>query len=160
LSARVSQRPTVGGEDSIDKNKQRMTIPARIVATNITGPGSLLLIDAICLPKSRHPPELGRRARSLVASIGFPNTACLRVIRTLGSVLLSRLGTDRLVEKALGEACGRLHRILCTGDPTNPTRWNERRTARSIGQVGLSRTMRSRRSIAPRQMRRAVTLCA
>src|SRR5947207_4885 len=29
-----------------------MTIPARIVATNITGPGSLLLTDAICLPKA------------------------------------------------------------------------------------------------------------
>jgi len=40
LSAQVSQRPTVGGEDSIDKNKQRMTIPPRIVATHITRPAS------------------------------------------------------------------------------------------------------------------------
>ena len=40
LSARVPQRPTVGGEDSIDKNKQRMTIPPRIVATHITRPAS------------------------------------------------------------------------------------------------------------------------
>ena len=37
LSAETSQRPTVGGEDSMDKNKQRMTIPPRIVATHITG---------------------------------------------------------------------------------------------------------------------------
>ena len=36
LSAETFQRPTVGGEDSIDKNKQRMTIPPRIVATHIT----------------------------------------------------------------------------------------------------------------------------
>jgi len=37
LSAETTQRPTVGGEESIDKNKQRMTIPPRIVATHIPG---------------------------------------------------------------------------------------------------------------------------
>jgi hypothetical protein len=37
LSAQTTQRPTVGGEESIDKNKQRMTIPPRIVATHIPG---------------------------------------------------------------------------------------------------------------------------
>ena len=46
------QQYTVGGDDSIEKNKQRMTIPTRIVATNITVPASLLLTDAICLPKA------------------------------------------------------------------------------------------------------------
>jgi len=40
LSGLVPQRPTVGGEDSIDKNKQSMTIPARIVATHIKRPTS------------------------------------------------------------------------------------------------------------------------
>ena len=30
MSALVTQRPTVGGEDSIDKNKQRMTIPREL----------------------------------------------------------------------------------------------------------------------------------
>jgi hypothetical protein len=37
LSAKTPQRPIVGGEESIDKNKQRMTIPPRIVATHIPG---------------------------------------------------------------------------------------------------------------------------
>ena len=30
----LTQRPDFGGEESIDKNKQTMTIPARPVATN------------------------------------------------------------------------------------------------------------------------------
>src|SRR5438270_428764 len=38
MSALVTQRPTVGGEDSIDKNKQSMTIPPRIAATHIKRP--------------------------------------------------------------------------------------------------------------------------
>jgi hypothetical protein len=32
----LDQRPDFGGEESIDKNKQTMTIPARTVATNMT----------------------------------------------------------------------------------------------------------------------------
>jgi hypothetical protein len=40
MSALVTQRPSVGGEDSMDKNKQSMTIPPRIVATHIKRPTS------------------------------------------------------------------------------------------------------------------------
>jgi len=35
LSAPVTQRPTVGGEDIVDNSKQRITMPAKIVATHI-----------------------------------------------------------------------------------------------------------------------------
>lgn len=42
LSAAMSQRPTEGGEDSMDKNKQRITMPARIEATHIRKPSSAI----------------------------------------------------------------------------------------------------------------------
>jgi len=59
LSAQVSQRPTVGGEDSIDKNKQRMTIPPRIVATNITRPASCCSLMQFGFRKWQKPNHLG-----------------------------------------------------------------------------------------------------
>ena len=45
LSADLPQRPTDGGEESMDKNKQRMTIPPSIVATHIAKPSSY---DSLC----------------------------------------------------------------------------------------------------------------
>ena len=50
LSAQTTQRPRVGGDDRIDKNKQRITIPPRTVATHITGLASGWFTDAIYLP--------------------------------------------------------------------------------------------------------------
>ena len=44
LSADLPQRPTDGGEESMDKNKQRMTIPPSIVATHIAKPSPTVSI--------------------------------------------------------------------------------------------------------------------
>jgi hypothetical protein len=46
----VTQRPNFGGEESIDKNKQTMTIPARTVATNMTRTSLRCYTGAIFLP--------------------------------------------------------------------------------------------------------------
>jgi hypothetical protein len=50
----MSQRPTEGGEDSIDKNKQRITSPARTVATHIARPFLRHLIVQFALRTVSH----------------------------------------------------------------------------------------------------------
>ena len=50
----MSQRPTEGGEDSMDKNKQRITNPARIVATHIARPFLRHLIVQFALRTVSH----------------------------------------------------------------------------------------------------------